>query len=80
VAKSTPIDQNKLALAALADCLVKAFGEQDHGFQARFAANLAKAYDQVLMAKFGDLDQRVPERALGKAAWPGATVLPRTLQ
>ncbi len=36
-----------LALAALAACLVKALGERDPAFQAKFEANLEKTYNNI---------------------------------
>ena len=47
MAKSSPIDQTRLAVAALTACIVQAIGEQDEGFRARFDRNLEKAYKDI---------------------------------
>jgi hypothetical protein len=45
--RSNPIDQTRLAVAALAACLVDALGESEPAFQAKFEANLEHAYDNI---------------------------------
>jgi hypothetical protein len=47
MAKSNPIDQTRLALAALTACLVKTLSEQDESFQSRFTENLDRIYKEV---------------------------------
>ncbi len=42
-----PIDQTRLAIAALTACIVRALGQQDEAFQARFKENLSKVYDNI---------------------------------
>ena len=41
--RSNPIDQTRLAMAALSACLVDALGESEPAFQARVEANLEEA-------------------------------------
>ena len=41
------VDQNRLAMAALTACLVKALAERDSGLRERFERNLEKAYKEL---------------------------------
>jgi len=45
--RSNPIDQTRLAMAALSACLVDALGESEPAFQARFKENLEHAYNNI---------------------------------
>ncbi len=45
--RSNPIDQTRLALAAVTACLVDAIGENETAFRARFEENLEHAYDNI---------------------------------
>jgi hypothetical protein len=47
VPSSNSTDQTRLALAALTACLVKSLGGQDPALQAKFEANLEKAYNNI---------------------------------
>jgi hypothetical protein len=47
VPRSNPIDQTRLALAAVTACLVDAIGENEPAFRARFEENLEHAYDNI---------------------------------
>jgi hypothetical protein len=45
--RSNPIDQTRLAMAALSACLVDALGESEPAFQARVEANLEHVYNTI---------------------------------
>ena len=45
--RSNPIDQTRLAMAALSACLVDALGESEPAFQARVEANLEHVYNII---------------------------------
>jgi len=47
MAKSNPIDQTRLAVAALAACFIKALSEGDRALAARFEENLEKVYKDI---------------------------------
>lgn len=48
--KENPIDQTRLAIAALTACLVKALEEMQPGVQARFEDNVDNAYRSIRSA------------------------------
>jgi hypothetical protein len=43
----TPVDETKMAIAALTACLVKTIGQQDESFEARFKENLSRIYKEI---------------------------------
>ena len=45
--RSNPIDQTRLAMAALSACLVDALGEGEPAFQVKVEANLEHAYNII---------------------------------